>query len=160
MRSDIETQRNCINWCSLDRDLISTLGFYEIWLYQDVGNVKLFLLNVKQRIRDHFIQGCSGRLQDSSRANFHKHVANFSFQPYQEMLTIPKYRISVSKLRVSSHIVYIKTGRWRRPHSVLYHERKCHICNVLDDEYHFVLECRMLNDLRTKYIPTKYVYIN
>jgi len=70
LRSDIETQRNCINWCSLDRDLISTLGFYEIWLYQDVGNVKLFLLNVKQRIRDHFIQGCSGILQDSSRPTF------------------------------------------------------------------------------------------
>ena len=24
LRSDIETQRNCINWCSLVRDLIST----------------------------------------------------------------------------------------------------------------------------------------
>ena len=165
MRSDSEAQPNCINWCSLVRDLISTLGFYELWLY--VCNVKLFLLNVKQRIRDHFIQGCSGRLQDSSRANFHKNVANFSFQPYQEMLTIPKYRISVSKLRVSSHILYVETGRWRRPHSVPYHERKCHICNVLDeyaldicnlldDEYAFVLECRMLNDLRTKYIPSTY----
>ena len=152
LRSDIKTQRNCINWCSLVRDLISTLGFYEIGLYHDVGNAKLFLLNVKQRIINHFIQGWNGRLHDSSRTNFHKNVANFSFQPYLEMLTIPKYRISVSKLRISSHRLYVETGRWRRPHSAPYHERKCHICNVLDDEYHFVLECRMLNDLRTKYI--------
>ena len=69
-------------------------------------------------------------------------------------MTIPKYRISVSRLRASSHRLYVETGRWRRPHSVPYHERKCQICNVLDDEYHFVLECRMLEDLRTKYIPS------
>ena len=87
---------------------------------------------------------------------FIKSVANFSFQPYLEKLTIPKYRISVFKLRVSSHRLYVETGRWRRTHSVPYHERKCHICNVLDDEYHFVLECRMLNDLRTKYIPSTF----
>ena len=65
-------------------------------------------------------------------------------------------RISVSRLRVSSHRLYVETGRWRRPHYVPYHERKCQICNVLDDEYHFVLECRMLEDLRTKYIPSTY----
>ena len=87
---------------------------------------------------------------------FIKNVANFSFQPYLEILTIPNYRISVSRLRVSSHRLYVETGRWRRPHSVPYYERKCHIGNVLDDEYHFVLKCRMLNDLRTKYIPSTY----
>ena len=48
LRSDSEAQPNCIKWCSLVRDLISTLGFYELWLY--VCNVKLFLLNVNQRI--------------------------------------------------------------------------------------------------------------
>ena len=57
------------------------------------------------------------------------------------------HRISVSRLRVSSHRLYVETCRWRRPHSVPYHERKCQICNVLDDEYQFVLECRMLEDL-------------
>jgi len=70
LRSDIETQRNYINWCSLVRDLICTLGLY-------VGNVKLFLLNVNQRIRDHFIQGWNGILQDSSRANFYKKRCKF-----------------------------------------------------------------------------------
>ena len=72
------------------------------------------------------------------------------------MLTIPKYRISVSKLKMSSHRLYVETWRWRRPQYVSYHERKCHICNVLDDEYHFVLECRMLIDPRNKYIPSTY----
>jgi len=72
------------------------------------------------------------------------------------MLTIPQSGISVSKLRVSSHILYVETGRWRIPHSVPYHQRKCHICNVLDDEYHFVLERRILEDLRTKFIPSTY----
>jgi len=35
----------------LVRDLISTLGFYEVWLHQDVGKVNLFywmLINVSE----------------------------------------------------------------------------------------------------------------
>ena len=36
---------------------------------------------------------------------------------------------------------------------ILYHITNV---NVLDDEYHFVLECKMLEDLITKYIPSTY----
>ena len=32
-------------------------------------------------------------------------------------------------------------------------ERKC---NVLEDEYHFVLECSLYNELRKQYIPSFY----
>ena len=29
-------------------------------------------------------------------------------------------------------------------------------CNILEDEFHSVLECRIYKDLRSKYIPVKY----
>ena len=38
LRSDIETQPNCINWYSLVRDLISTLGFLKS------GSIKMLLM--------------------------------------------------------------------------------------------------------------------
>ena len=35
-------------------------------------------------------------------------------------------------------------------------ERKCIFCDKLEDEYHFVLECILYNDLRKQLIPTYY----
>ena len=31
-------------------------------------------------------------------------------------------------------------------------ERKCLTCNKLEDEFHFLLECSVYNDLRNQYI--------
>ena len=48
----------------------------------------------------------------------------------------------------------MKAGRWLRPDSIPVNDRKCvlHVCQVLEDECHFVLECRMYTELRRKYI--------
>jgi hypothetical protein len=49
-----------------------------------------------------------------------------------------------------------ETGRWARPASVTINERKCTFCNALEDEFHFVLQCRLYSQLRTQYIPICY----
>ena len=154
--SDLELHPNKKNWCSLLKDLLCSLGFYEIWLFQDVGHSKIFLLNVRLRLKDQFIQGWNGRLQDSSRARLYKEVANFCFQPYLDLINVRKFRISFTRLRVSAHRLRIETGRWARPYSTPLQERTCLNCNVLEDEYHFVIECPLYIDLRIKYVPCYY----
>ena len=144
------------NWCSLLRDLLCTLGFYEVWLFQDVGNEKLFLSNVKQRLKDIFIQNWSGRFYNSSRALFYRNIACFKFQPYLDICSVNKFRFSLSKLRMSAHRLSIESGRWARPNPIPIDLRKCNNCNVLEDEFHFVLECNMYTDLRCMYIPLYY----
>ena len=69
---------------------------------------------------------------------------------------IPKLRYSLTRLRVSSHRLNIECGRWTRPNIIPVNERKCQNCNVLEDEYHFVFECRLYNELRKQYIPSFY----
>ena len=59
----------------------------------------------------------------------------------------------MTRLRVSSHRLEIEAGRWSRPIRVDINERKCSYCNVLEDEYHFVLECCNYAHLRILYIP-------
>ena len=61
---------NCLNWASRVKQLLSTLGFYEVWVNQGVGNKNVFLFVLKQRLLDNFSQGWSSRLAESSRANF------------------------------------------------------------------------------------------
>lgn len=72
-------------------------------------------------------------------------------------MNIKKYRNALSRLRLSSHRLAVETGRWQRPESVPYNERKCIICGVLADKFHFVIECKNYKDIRKKYINNYYL---
>ena len=78
-------------------------------------------------------------------------------QPYLKNVNIYKFRKDLSKLRVSSHRLAIESGRWHKPQPISYVDRKCLCCDVLEDEYHFILECPLYCQLRNKYI-CKYYY--
>ena len=95
LKNDCENNIRVKNWCSLLKQLLCTLGFYEIWLFQEVGNASVFLYNVKQRLSDQFIQGWDGRLNISSRASLYKHISSFKFKPYLDICNIPKFRDSL-----------------------------------------------------------------
>ena len=58
------------------------------------------------------------------------------------------FRIALSRLRMSSHCLAIESGPTRTP----LEERLCDLCNTLEDECHFVLECPAYSEFRCKYI--------
>ena len=62
----------------------------------------------------------------------------------------------MTKLRVSSHRLSIESGIWSKPNPTLLCERNCLFCNLLEDEYHFVLECNLFTTLRKLYKPNYY----
>ena len=65
-------------------------------------------------------------------------------------------RIAITKLRLGSHHLNIERGRWN---NTLLADRKCTICNDIEDEFHFVVICTQFHDLRKKYLP-KSLYTN
>ena len=67
-----------------------------------------------------------------------------------------KYIQALSKLRVSSHRLAVESSRWARPTRIPIDERKCVNCNILEDEFHFAIECDMYSDFRIRYIPKYY----
>ena len=156
MLHDIDQSPNKVNWASLLRDLLRSLGFNNVWLNQGVGNINAFLAVLKQRLTDNFVQNWFSRLEDSSRALCYRSIALFRFQPYLEIINIQKFCQAFSKLRMSSHRLEIEAGRWVRPIRIPIAQRKCSVCNVIEDEFHFVLECQLYNDLRKTYIPKYY----
>ena len=153
MLADLEELPNKTNWASLVRDLLTNLGFHEVWLLQGVGNVNIFLSELKLRLNDTFIQKWHERLGNSSRARFYNTIAQFHFQPYLCKLSMFKYIQATSRLRMSSHRLAIESGRWTRPNRTPVNERICVECGVVEDEYHFVIECKLFNELRIKYLP-------
>ena len=60
-------------------------------------------------------------------------------------------------MRLSSHILFIETGRYKRP-VIDGNERKCITCSVLEDEKHALFICRAHNSIRNNYRKLLYEY--
>lgn len=106
--------------------------------FQGVGKPKLFLINVKQSLSDHFVQG--GIMVEYKHQVEHCFINTFSsfkFQTYLSACKMEKNRHYLSRLRVLWHTLRIE----RSPTLTPIHERICHTCNVLDDKFHFALVC-------------------
>ena len=99
------------------------------------------------------MQNWHDKRNNSSTANFYKTVMQIQFQPYLEKIYVCKYIQALSKLRMSSHRLAIESGRWARPTRIAIDERKRVNCNILEDEFHFVIESDMYTVFRIRYIP-------
>ena len=55
---------------------------------------------------------------------------------------------------MSAHRLEVEAGIWHKPNTIPYNERKCQLCNTLEDEFHFLLECPLYYDLRKALIDT------
>ena len=113
-----------------------------------MGNINNFLHILKDRLKDSFVQNWHHRLTESSRATLYREIAIFQFQPYLEIVNVKKFRTALSKLRTSSHRLEIEVRRWARPQKILRENRKFRICNTLEDEFHFIIECPLFEDIR------------
>ena len=58
-----DAQNGKVNWVSRIKNLLETLGFGHVWLYQSVENDKLFFRIFNQRIRDKYGQRLHFELQ-------------------------------------------------------------------------------------------------
>ena len=117
-----------------------TLGYYEVWVNQGVGDYNIFMLSLKQRLTNNFVQNWHSSLEESSRAIFYRSIASFQFQPYLNVLNETKISHALSRLRVSSHRLEKEAGRWVRPRRIPVHERKCTVCQTVEDEFHVIIE--------------------
>ena len=72
MLSDLEILPDKVNWASLVRHLLLSLGFYEVWLNQGVGDYAKFISFCTQRLNETFetfIQNWRARLENSKLEN-------------------------------------------------------------------------------------------
>ena len=150
--NDIELHPNKQIWTSHVKHLLSHLGLLEVWNAQGVGNINNFLHTFKTRVKDIFMQDWHARLETITRSRCYINIANFHHQKYLELIKVEKCRSSLYELRVSSHRLEAEVGRWAKPDKTHLDNKKCRVCEVLEDEFHFILECAIDDDLRKTYI--------
>ena len=70
---------------------------------------------------------------------------------FESYLNLPKHlRISIAKVRMSSHIFLIERGRWLK---IERNKRICDLCKTIEDEFHVFLECPRFKDESKDFIP-------
>ena len=58
-----------------------------------------------------------------------------------------RHRTTLTKLRTSSHVLEIERGRYTFPKTAVY-DRLCKTCYQIEDEGHFLINCKMYDPLR------------
>ena len=83
---------------------------------------------------------------------------DFHSEPYLETVTNSKYRTALTKFRTSSHTLEIERGRHTKPITPI-NLRLCHICDLVEDEFHFFMECSLYDtDRKTLLTNVSYKY--
>jgi hypothetical protein len=137
--------------------LLHTLGFADVWINQGVVNEQLFLVQLKQRLRDVIVQNWRNRLCESTRADLYRHITDlFEYKLYLYMVTVGNFRMSLARLRTSSHRLHIESGRWHTPIATPMANSKCQSCDDIEGEYHFVLICPIYKEVNKTRIPHYY----
>ena len=136
------------NWASELRKLLCSLGYGYVYANQNVGDVKLFLIDVKIRLiamsesewKDKCEECCEEYL------NYHPSVI---VAPYVNMITSYKKRRIISLLR-SKGLPLNKNLKRMYPG----HTDECKFCkrNTIEDEYHVLFGCKQYAVLRNYYL--------
>lgn len=144
------------DWLSKVKKILDDCGLSFVWLNPNSVQSDWLSNSVNKRLQDMFIQAWMQQCMECSKScHYHLFKPTFGLEKY--LVNPPfSFRIAMTKLRTANHKLPIEKGRYR---NLPREERKCNLCNIdkIGDEFHFLLECPLLNDIRTKYIP-KYYY--
>ena len=119
-------------------------------------------LTIKTKVANYFKQNWLEQLHNDDdntvlrtyRLFKERHIMETYLYPVKES----KYRMAISRLRASSHPLEIERGRYTKPKTPIT-ERLCPCCNAVEDEHHFLLNCKIYDldrDIMFFKISTKY----
>ena len=152
----VSRNENC--WAQQVKQLLCSNGFGYIWFQQFVHDKISFLNEFKLRLCDIEKQKCIQKFKLHSKLrlfSIYKKDISLSYH-YTNIINL-KHRRLLTKLRLGILELEIEKGRWE---NIDRDKRTCKICNnnIIEDEYHFILQCAYYSDLRSKYIP-RFIYL-
>ena len=142
------------NWAHHIKNMLQQIGLTYVWDNQFNNTIKYN--NIKLRILDIFQQNWISSISNSNRLSTYSSFKNtLHFETYLDVIKEPKFRIALTRFRVSSHDLDIERGRYTYIHR---NNRTCKQCqlNQKETEYHFLLICPKYSDIRSKYIKRIY----
>ena len=138
-------------WLDGVRLILCENGFGNVWLSQSFINQEWLKQAMKLRLQDQYKQEWKSNIENMPKCITYNIIKD-EWGLEQYLLSLPRnLRIPLCKFRTSNHKLPVERGRYQ---NIPRHERYCTLCNTnkLGDEFHFLLECTALENMRKKYI--------
>ena len=101
-----------------------------------------------------YLQQWAGHTTETSTNRLYRHIKDsFCFENYLN-INNKSLRVSITKIRLSSHLFNIERGRWGNVRVPVVN-RVCSNCNVIEDEYHCLIECPRYVSERRGCVPER-----
>ena len=143
------------NWVSDIRNLLCLNGFGIAWMFKQVGNEKMFLGLVKERLRDCYVQGWFSKIKNSKHLECYSGFKSmFQSETYlNNSYLIKSHRNVIIRFRCG--VSDINVHRYKFSHNA--NSFMCPFCkNEKEDEFHVLFVCPVYERLRTLYIPLNF----
>lgn len=145
------------NWVTSMKNVLFMLGFGNVWQDQcNLCDVKLFLMDIKSRIKDINMQEFHSRIKDKS--DIYLNFRDIDFYPSIECMPYLNLTLNFSRRRtftlLRTHSLPIKNNlfRWNIVNNNLC--EKCQTEGVyVENEFHVLFRCKAYADLRQNFLP-------
>ena len=135
------------NWAENVRNCLYQFGFGFVWINGGVANVKYFLHQLKQRMKDCFLQEWNAKNTSSERYKWFSTIKqNHGLENFLNVLDIKKFRDVYIRFRFG-----INDLRCNKRFDNI-NDTNCPFCGVTENEEHFLLLCPTYHQLRKKYL--------
>jgi hypothetical protein len=146
-------------WVTYVKNTLFSLGFGYVWLQQGVGCERTFVIMFKERMVDIYVQEWySSVFRKYVFQNYRLFKNVFECERYYDFVEEKRFRDCLVKLRLG--VLPLCASHFRRTFA---NEGKfeCKLCNVFENEDHFIFDCPLYTKTREKYINTRYAtYVN
>ena len=142
-------------WLSKIQNIYNSAGLSCKFSSAGTESTKQHVNKVMMRLSDQFIQDWFNQIykpegkKGSNKLRTYK-LFKDNFQPkyYLTAVATVRYRIALTRIRVSCHRLAIETGRYQKPTSLPISQRLCTLCNQVEDEIHLICVCKRNAHLR------------
>ena len=141
-----------MKWFDFIKNILDQCGLSCFWNDINGVNTKWLVETVKMNLKDQFKQTWLTDLNTNNKCiNYIIFKPNFGFEGYLLKLDF-RLRMLLCKFRLGKSKLPIERGRYN---NIPREQRYCELCNsnIIGDEFHFILECTVLNELRFKFLP-------
>ena len=155
---DFNENVNVKNWVAFLKEMLDKNGFGNVWIDQGTPCEKVFVHEFEKRCKDIFIQNNNTEIDNLSEHRLYRYLyLDHELSWYLKNINEKNIRVALTKLRLGSHNFLVERGRWEKP-KINFVDRRCIICNDIEDEYHIVCKCPRFNHLRKHHIPKNLIH--
>ena len=151
----LQRESGRVSWSTHVRDALIRYGSEDAWLHGTGPNIKSFTESFKSEVWKREQKLITSNIATGTgQTRFYQFLTNDShgklISPWY-MRNIDRNNIkTLTQFRLCSNNLAVVKDAWR---GVAIENRLCTNCHQIDDEVHFISECKLLEGLRRKYLP-------